>query len=193
MELPWMVRTETGGRRAARAGNQGNRTPSANGIGRPGWTVLSILFLIPWCPGSAASQVRLCEGAVDHLRESAGMATVVEEENIDDWRLDRTIAGCRVTAAGLTRQSLRTEAAAFYDGLRDAGWTRTPDPQDAPNEASLRFRNRGVDCLFNVYDGGLLGTDAELTVDDERVPGPGQRRYNVLVLCTPAEDTEPGD
>lgn len=185
-----MVRSKTEPRAAVGDGNGGNRSPSATGIGRPGRTALSILFLIPWCPGLATSQVGLCEAAADHLREAADMATIIEAENIDDWRLDRSIAGCRVTAAGLTRRSLRAEAAAFYDGLRDAGWTRTPDPQDAPNEASLRFRSQGVDCLFNVYDGGLLGTDAELRVDDERVPGPGERRYNVLVLCTPAEDTE---
>ena len=153
--------------------------------------VFAVLTLVPWCPGVAQSQVTLCEAADAHLRDEVGMATIVEPDTIDDWRLDRMIDGCRITAAGLTRRTLRTEAAAFYDGVRSAGWTRTPDPQDAPNEASLRFRLDGSDCLFNVYDGGLLGTDAELSVDDQRVPGPGQRRFNVLVLCTPAEDTAP--
>ncbi|NIP94515.1 MAG: hypothetical protein GWO24_14160, partial [Akkermansiaceae bacterium] len=54
----------------------------------------------------------------------------------------------------------------FYDQLREAGWLRTPEPRDAPGEASLRFRKDGSDCLFNFYSGGLLGTDAELMVDD---------------------------
>lgn len=119
------------------------------------------------------------------------MSTVVEPDTIDDWRTDRFVPGCRITAAGLTNRSLRGEAQRFYDVLRAASWVRTPDPRDAPGEASLRFRHDGVDCLFNVYSGGLLNTDAELAVDDERVPGPGELRYNVLVLCTPAAEAAP--
>ena len=153
--------------------------------------LLTAALLLPWCYGLAPSQVVHCAEAARHLQAAQDMATIVEADTIDDWRLDRMVEGCRVTAAGLTRRSLRAEAAAFYDGLRGAGWTRTPDPQDAPNEASLRFRLDGSDCLFNVYEGGLLGTDAELSVDDLRVPASGQRRYNVLVLCTPAEDPPP--
>ena len=138
--------------------------------------------------GAAAAQVELCEAADRHLTASAGMSTVAEPDTIDDWRTDRRVPGCRITAAGLTRLSLRSEARRFYDVLREAGWIRSPDPQDAPNEASLRFRHEEVDCLFNVYSGGLLNTDAELRVDDERVPGPGELRYNVLVLCMPAAE-----
>lgn len=152
---------------------------------------LAALLLVPWCPGVAQSQLVHCEAADAHLRGEVEMATIVEADTIDDWRLDRMVPGCRITAAGLTRRTLRTEAGAFYDGLRSAGWSRTPDPQDAPNEASLRFRWSSSDCLFNVYEGGLLGTDAELSVDDQRVPGRGERRFNILVLCTPAEDTTP--
>ena len=135
-------------------------------------------------------QEALCSDADRHL-VGQGMVTVVELDTIDDWRTDRLVEGCRITAAGVTRRSLRTEARLFYDGLREAGWSRTPDPQDAPNEASLRFRFEGSDCLFNVYSGGLLGTDAELSVDDQAVPGPGELRYNLLVLCTPAVDLPP--
>lgn len=159
-----------------------NRPPSLN-------AVLVALCLLPGLTAQSPLQLQPCEQADTHLRDGLDMATVVEAETIDDWRLDRMVEGCRITAAGLTRRSLRAEARAFYDGLRSAGWLRTPDPQDAPNEASLRFRMSGADCLFNVYDGGLLGTDAELAVDDQRVPTGGQRRFNVLVLCTPAEDT----
>ena len=79
----------------------------------------------------------------------------------------------------------------FYEEIRDAGWTRTPEPRDAPNEASLRFRREGADCLFSFYSGGLLGTLAEATVDGATIPGPGERRYNFLVMCTPAMDAAP--
>ena len=153
--------------------------------------LLAALASLPLSAPPQPAQPGPCEGAEAHLREALDMATVVESETIDDWRLDRMVDGCRITAAGLTRRALRTEARTFYEGLRAAGWVRTPDPQDAPNEASLRFRQDGADCLFNVYDGGLLGTEAEFTVDDQRVPGPGERRFNLLVLCTPAEDTPP--
>ena len=134
------------------------------------------------------AQESLCEDAREHLVERAGMVAVVERDTIDDWRMDKMVPGCRVTAAGVTTRTLRSQARRFYDELPEAGWVRTPDPQDAPNEASLRFRRRGADCLFNFYSGGLLGTDAELEVDDRAVPGPGERRYNFLVLCTPAAD-----
>ena len=119
------------------------------------------------------------------------MTAVVEPDTIDDWRTDKMVPGCRVTAAGLTTRSLQAEARGFFDRLQGAGWERTPFPDDAPNEASLRFRKSGVDCLFSFYSGGLLGTDAELEVDDMVVPGPGEQRYNFLVLCMPAVDVAP--
>ena len=156
-------------------------------------TALSTLVffgLTALVPSRAPDQEALCTAADRHL-VSRGMVTVVEPDTIDDWRTDRLVEGCRITAAGVTRRSLRTEARLFYDALREAGWSRTPDPQDAPNEASLRFRMEESDCLFNVYSGGLLGTDAELDVDDQAVPGPGELRYNLLVLCTPAADPAP--
>ncbi len=65
-------------------------------------------------------------------------------------------------------------------------------PRDAPNEASLRFRRDGSDCLFNFYTGGLLGTEAEFAVDEERIPGAGESRYNVLVQCMPAMEAAGG-
>jgi hypothetical protein len=116
------------------------------------------------------------------------MATVVEPDTLDDWRTGKRTAGCRVTAAGLTTRALPDEARVFFDRVRAAGWSRTPDPRDAPREASLRFRRADVDCLFSFYSGGLLGTEAELRVDDARVPKSGEGRYNLLVLCVPAAD-----
>ena len=127
-----------------------------------------------------------CGAAERFLVEQAGMSAVTTADTIDDWRTRKKVPGCRVTAAGLTSRALAEEAAAFYDRLRAAGWTRTPDPRDAPNEASLRFRQDRTDCLFNFYTGTLLGTAAEIEVSNAVVPGYGQVRYNVLVLCMPA-------
>jgi len=141
----------------------------------------------------AAGQVALCEGAELFMAADMGMAAVTEPDRIDDWRTKQMVTGCRVTAAGLTRLSLRDQAAGFYERLRAAGWARTPDPRDAPNESSLRFRKDGVDCLFSFYSGGLLGTEAEDRVDDARVPGPGERRFNFIVQCMPASDAAPRD
>ncbi|MDH3734782.1 MAG: hypothetical protein OEU54_14740, partial [Gemmatimonadota bacterium] len=96
-------------------------------------------------------------------------------------------------AAGLTTLSLRQEARRFFEMIRGVGWTRTPDPRDAPNESSLRFRLNEVDCLFSFYSGGILSTEAEGEVDDARVPGPGEQRYNFIVLCMPEMEAAPRD
>jgi hypothetical protein len=127
-----------------------------------------------------------CSLAMSFVVEQVGMFALSEPDTIDDWRTRQKVAGCRITAAGLTTQTLQAEATLFYERLREAGWTRTPDPRDAPNEASLRFRMAEVDCLFNFYSGSLLGTEAEAAVSRERVPGKGQQRFNFLVMCMPA-------
>ena len=80
----------------------------------------------------------------------------------------------------------RHAARVFYEKVRGAGWTRTPDPRDSPNEASLRFRLGETDCLFNVYQGILLGTDSEIEVTNAVETRPGDELYHVLVLCVPA-------
>ena len=148
-----------------------------------------------WAVGAhqAAAQVELCEDAELFVAAEIGMAAVTEPDAVDDWRTREIVAGCRVTAAGLTRRTLRAEAERFFERLRAAGWIRTPEPMDAPNEASLRFRRNGVDCLFSFYSGGILGTDAEGQVDDQRVPGPGERRFNFIVQCMPAMAAAPRD
>jgi hypothetical protein len=119
------------------------------------------------------------------------MVAKVEADTIDDWRTRKLVPGCRVTAAGVTPRGPAEEAALLYERLRAAGWTRTPDPRDAPNEASLRFRLGGTDCLFNFYTGTTLATQAEIEVNNAVVPRPGQQRYNVLVLCMPAINAAP--
>lgn len=150
--------------------------------------VLSAASPIPGHDAHVASgtQEARCADARRFLEDTVGMATITEPDTLDDWRTHTRLPACRVTAAGTTTRTIADEAAHFYETLRGAGWTRTPEPRDAPNEASLRFRRGDTDCLFNVYTGGLLGTDAELAVDARRVPQAGELRWNVLVLCTEA-------
>lgn len=127
-----------------------------------------------------------CTEAARFLTASQHMIAEVERDTIDDWRIGRRIVGCRITAAGGTSGTVRDEAVRMYERLRAAGWTRTPEPRDAPNEASLRFRWKQSDCLFNVNAQAMLGTDAEGRVIDKLALKPGETRYQVFVMCTPA-------
>jgi hypothetical protein len=149
---------------------------------------VALAMVLTWATGAAAQvgPVRHCLDSGAFLEGHMGMATVVESDSISDWRSHRRVAGCRITAAGVTTRTAGAQAAYTFDVLREAGWTRTPNPRDAPNEASLRFRRGGSDCVFSFYTGGLLGTEAEGAVDEARVPGPGERRYNFVVLCMEA-------
>ena len=150
-------------------------------------TVALVAALIPATSVSGqVDPIAHCRTAVTVLEGTLAMATVSESDSISDWRSRRRVAGCRITAAGLTTRTERDEAVHVFEVLREAGWTRTPNPRDAPNEASLRFRLGGSDCVFSFYTGGLLGTEAEGVVDDARVPGPGERRFNFVVLCMEA-------
>jgi len=143
-------------------------------------------------PNEAEAQEEIhCREAHRLLVEDVGMAAVTEPDTIDDWRTDQRVPGCRVTAAGLTPNTANTEVGLFYEAVRLAGWTRTPDPQDAPRESSLRFRKEGSDCLFNFYLMGMLGTEAEAIVSEARVPTPELDRYYVMALCMPAMESAP--
>ncbi len=124
-----------------------------------------------------------CASAAAFLRDTQRMAVAVERDTIDDWRTAQRLAGCRVTAAGASAVGVAREAARLYERLRASQWTRSPDPMDAPNEASLRFRRDGADCLFNVYEVPRLYTDAEFRVNDAVVPTVGEARYQVFVMC----------
>lgn len=159
--------------------------------GRNGFTAVLIGAAVCVSLGVEAQHEGQCRTAERFLVEQAGLTAVTTADTIDDWRTRQKVPGCRVTAAGRTSRALAAEAAAFYDRLRAAGWTRTPDPRDAPNEASLRFRRDRTDCLFNFYSGVSLGTAAEIEVNSAVVPGYGQVRYNLLVLCIPAMDAAP--
>lgn len=119
------------------------------------------------------------------------MVAVVETDTIDDWRTGKRVAGCRITAAGATALGVQQEAVHFYERVRASSWTRTPDPRDAPNEASLRFRFEQSDCLFNINGQPLLGTKAERQVNRELVVAPNTTRYQLLVQCMPAMPAKP--
>lgn len=143
-------------------------------------------------PGDATSQTELCFEAERFVRDVMGMAALTEPDTIDDWRTQKMVPGCRVTAAGGTRLPSSVIVETFYDRVEEEGWTRTPDPRDAPNEASLRYRRSGADCLFNFYDNTTtLATEAELVVSDAVPLEPGETLYNFLVLCTPAAPAAP--
>ncbi|HXV87243.1 MAG TPA: hypothetical protein VD793_11110 [Gemmatimonadales bacterium] len=156
------------------------------------WTaLLGALTAVAGSRPVAAQELERCGPVERFLVEQAGMIARTTPDTLDDWRTRRRLPGCRITAAALTSRAARDEAALFYERLRAAGWSRTPDPRDAPNEASLRFRLGRTDCLFNFYPGGLLGTEAELEVNNAVVPSDGRQRYNVLVLCVAALDAAP--
>lgn len=127
-----------------------------------------------------------CAAAGRFLREDRHMIVAIEADTIDDWRTRQKLAGCRVTAAGGTDIGVQRAAVLLYERLRLARWTRTPDPRDAPNEASLRFRWEQTDCLFNINAEPLLNTEAETRVNDAVVLKPGETRYQVFVMCVPA-------
>ena len=153
-------------------------------------TLLGILLAASAAPAAAQERER-CIPAERFLSEEMGFVVLTEPDTIDDWRTRQRVPGCRVTAARIATRSLGAEAEAFYETLRQSGWTRTPDPRDAPNESSLRFRLEQTDCLFNVYAGPIMGTPAELEVSTAVVPGPGERRFNMLVQCMPAMTAAP--
>lgn len=140
---------------------------------------------------SIAADTSDCTAAAAFLRTTQRMQTIAEPDTIDDWRTHRKVVGCRVTAAGGTTTSLGREAAQLYERLRAAGWTRTPDPADSPNEGSLRYRLGKSDCLFNVNSEARLFTTAEDRVNEALVLKPGETRYQIYVMCMPAMPAGP--
>lgn len=135
----------------------------------------------------------LCTAADRFLREHQKFVTVVEPDTMDDWRTKQRLVGCKITAANGTTRTVQQEAVAFYEAVRAAGWVRTPDPRDAPTEASLRFRWEQADCLFNVFGTAMLNTDAETTVNEKRPLADNERRWHVYATCLPALPAAPRD
>lgn len=140
-----------------------------------------VVALVAWPPPQP-----LCAAADQFLRTDRRMATVVEADTIDDWRTRQRLVGCRLSAAGGTTRGVQAEAVGFFERVRASGWVRTPEPRDAPNEGSLRFRHDGADCLFNVYGDAMRMTDAEAQAGERRPLAPGEARYHVYVMCLPA-------
>lgn len=147
--------------------------------------VLAIAGLLATAGCASAQDLSRCDDARAFV-VAHGMAAEVERDTLDEWRTKKRQAVCRITAAGVTSALVRDAAIQFYESVRANGWTRSPEPMDAPNEASFRFRKRGNDCLFNFYQDAVLFTDAELRVGDLRVPKQGETRYGVLVQCMAA-------
>lgn len=150
-----------------------------------------VLCSLTAAPNVSAQVEERCAAAERFLMQELLMVTRVDPDTLDDWRTGERLEACRITAAGTRRASLASAARVFYEKVRAAGWTRTPDPRDSPNEASLRFRWEDTDCLFNVYQGVLLGTDSEIAVTDAVDRSPGDELYHVLVLCIPAREARP--
>lgn len=133
----------------------------------------------------------VCINAVNFLRDDRHMVAVVDADTIDDWRTGKKTPGCHITAAGGSMKAVQKEAVFFYERVRALGWTRTPDPRDAPTEGSLRFRRENVDCLFNVNASPMLNTDAEQRVNDALKLSAGETRYQVFVMCVLAAAAKP--
>ena len=147
--------------------------------------------LLAFLMAPLANDTLPCAAAARFLRVERHMIAEVEADTIDDWRTQKRVPGCRITAAGSTEIGVGPEAVRFYELLRAAKWVRTPEPRDSPNEGSLRFRWEQADCLFNINAEALLGTDAEQRVNDTLQVPPGQTRYQLFVMCMPAMPADP--
>ena len=142
---------------------------------------------------AGAQDVRRCEPVQKFLTETFAMVAETERDTVDDWRTHKMLPGCRVTAAGGTSLGMADTAELLYDQMMAAGWTRTPDPRDAPAESALRFRWQDTDCFFSVYTMATMtiGTETERRVTTAFVPNPQDARYNAFVQCVPAMEAAP--
>ena len=139
-----------------------------------------------------AQDVKRCEALNRFLIETMEMEAETSPDTVDDWRTHKILPGCRVTAAGSAlREVTGEENTVFYLGLLAAGWTRTPDPHDRPQDAAIRRRLDGTDCFFTPYQGIRLGTEAEMRVNTVFKARPGEDRYNFLAQCVEALPAAP--
>ena len=139
----------------------------------------------------APADTNLCSAAAKFLRTGLHMQAIVDRDTVDDWRTGKKTPGCRITAAGGTDIGVNKEAVRFYERVRAAGWTRTPDPIDAPNEGALRFRWESADCLYHLNREALLNTVSESRVLDALRLATGEEAYHVFVQCVPAAPAKP--
>lgn len=152
--------------------------------------VLPIALILLLAQPSAADTSH-CTAAAKFLRDELHMQAIVDRDTVDDWRTGKKTPGCRVTAAGGTDIGVNKEAVRFYERVRAAGWKRTPDPIDAPNEGALRFRWETSDCLFHVNREALLNTASENRVVNALKLAKGEEAYHVFVACVPAAPAKP--
>ena len=139
-----------------------------------------------------AQDVERCEALNRFLIETMEMEAETSPDTVDDWRTHKILPGCRVTAAGSAlREVTGEENTVFYLSLLAAGWTRTPDPHDRPQDAAIRLRLDGTDCFFTPYHGIRLGTKAEMRVNTAFKTRPGEDRYNFLAQCVEALPAAP--
>lgn len=143
-------------------------------------------FLLALNTVSAPADTVHCIEAARFLRTDLKMQAIIDTDVVDDWRTGKKTEGCRVTAAGATDIGVNKEAIRFYERVRAAKWTRTPDPRDAPSEGALRFRWEQSDCLFHVNREMLLNTMSETRVNERLKLGAGEVPYYVFVMCVPA-------
>lgn len=147
----------------------------------------------PAVPGQSEAVDRYCAGARDYLGDRLGNPTLVDPDTIQDWRTRQSFFGCRVYAAASTAASMSATAQQFYEALVASGWIRTPDARDMPNEAAIRLRKDGMDCLYHVYNGPLLNTPSEQQVIQSVDLGPDDQLFNILAQCMPAMDAAPDE
>src|SRR5690606_36404925 len=131
-------------------------------------------------------ELERCAPAERFLVEDMGMVAEAGPDTVPDPRTQRALPGCRVTAAMSTPLAMGEQSEEMYEGLRAAGWRRTPDPRDAPGEGSLRLRIADADCLFSPYYAIMIGTEAEIRVINRLGRRPGAERFSVLVRCVEA-------
>ena len=147
------------------------------------------------CAGPAsragAQDVKRCEPVQKFLTEDFGMVAETGKDTIDDWRTHKIVPGCRVTAAGGAAFGMGEQATLLYKQLMGQGWKRSPDPRDAPDESSMRFRLADTDCLFSPYSGIAIGTEAERRVSQAFHRNPEDAPFNVLVQCMKAMPAAP--
>lgn len=165
------------------------------------------LALLAWCvfataeagaQGTPATAVvapedlRRCEALERVLTDQLEMKAETSPDSLDDWRTKLKLPACRVTAAGsLVTRAPGEENLVFYQILLSAGWARTPDPRDRPNEAALRLRFEGTDCFFTPYSGIRLFTEAEFRVNNAYRAPEGATRFNYLAVCIEALPSVP--
>jgi hypothetical protein len=151
------------------------------------------VLLVSQPPARTAAAQPLCVAADAFLRTDRNMKTVIEPDTVNDWRTRKRVTGCKISAAGGSTRGVQPEAVFFFERIRAAGWVRTPDPRDAPTEASLRFRKDNTDCLFNFYGPEMMMTDGEEQAGQARPLAAGEVRYHVYAMCLPVMPAAPRD